>query len=458
MFLPNVTIVGRPNVGKSSLLNCLAKKRISIVDPTSGVTRDRVSIEIEHEETLFELIDTGGIGITDIEDIAHEVDVQIEIAIQKASLILFVVDVRDGITPLDVKVAERLRKIKTPLLLIVNKCDAEKFDFQTSEFFKLGLGEPIPISALQRYGRTDLLDKIVSMFPEVDTKPVKSDSLMKIAIVGKRNAGKSTLINTLAQEERVIVSEIPGTTRDSVDVKFTIEGKEFIAIDTAGVRKKKHIQDSIEFYGMTRVERSIRRADVVILLIDAPRDISQVDKKISDYIKTQYKPCLLVISKWDIAEEDAEIEEFIKYVHARLPGMGFAPLSFISSFSGENIIETIELAQEMYQQANTRVTTSELNAVLEKAFTQHRPTKRKTKVSKVYYATQVSVCPPTFVLFVNDKRLFNSDYERYLSNQLRHSLPFSEIPLKFYFRPKSKVNTDTEDTSYFSNNKRQTYR
>jgi GTP-binding protein len=209
---------------------------------------------------------------------------------------------------------------------------------------------------------------------------------------------------------------------------------------------------------MTRVERSIRRADVVILLIEAPRDISQVDKKISDYIKTQYKPCLLVISKWDIAEEDAEIEDFIKSVHARLPGMGFAPLSFISSFSGENIIETIELAQEMFQQANTRVTTSELNTVLEKAFTQHRPTKRKTKVSKVYYATQVSVCPPTFVLFVNDKRLFNSDYERYLSNQLRHSLPFSEIPLKFYFRPKSKVNTDTEDTRYFSNNKRQTYR
>ncbi|MFV1975998.1 MAG: ribosome biogenesis GTPase Der [Candidatus Scalindua sp.] len=457
MYLPIVTIVGRPNVGKSSLLNCLANKRISIVDPTSGVTRDRVSIEIEHEETLFELFDTGGIGITDVEDIAHEVDVQIEIAIQKASLILFVVDVRDGITPLDVKVAERLRKIKKPLLLIANKCDAEKYDFQTAEFFKLGLGEPIPVSALQRYGRVDLLDKIVSLFPEVDTKPVQTEPLMKIAIVGKRNAGKSTLINTLVQEERVIVSEIPGTTRDSVDVKFEIDGKEFIAIDTAGVRKKKHIQDSIEFYSMTRVERSIRRADIVILLIDAPREISQVDKKISDYIKTQYKPCLLVVSKWDLAE-GVEVEEFIKYVHARLPGLGFAPLSFISSFSGENIIETIELAQEMFQQANTRVSTAELNSVLEQAFTRHRPTKRKTKVSKVYYATQVSVCPPTFVLFVNDKRLFNADYERYLSNQLRAKLPFSEIPLKFYFRPKSKFNMETEDTRYFSKNKRQTYR
>ena len=437
MFLPIVTIVGRPNVGKSSLLNCLAKKRISIVDSMSGVTRDRVSVEIEHEGNLFELIDTGGIGITDIEDIAHEVEVQIEIALQKASLILFVVDVREGITPLDVEVAERLRKIKKPLLLVVNKCDDAKFDLQTAEFFKLGLGEPLPVSALQRYGRGDLLDRIASTFPEIDTKPAKTDSLMKIAIVGKRNAGKSTLINTLAQEERVIVSEIPGTTRDSVDVKFEIDGKEFIAIDTAGIRKKKQIQGSIEFYGMARVERSIRRADVVILLIDAPREISQVDKKIGDYIKTQLKPCLLVVSKWDLAEE-VEIEKFIKYVHACLPGLHFAPLSFISSFSGENIIETIELAQELYKQANTRVSTAELNNVLEHAFTRHRPTRRKSKISKVYYATQVSVCPPTFVLFVNDKRLFDSDYERYLSNQLRDNLPFSEIPLKFYFRPKKR--------------------
>lgn len=457
MFIPIVTIIGRPNVGKSSLLNCLANKRISIVDPTSGVTRDRVSIEIDHHDNLFELVDTGGIGITDIEDIAQEVNVQIEIALQKADLILFVVDVRDGITPLDVKVAERLRKIKKPLLLVVNKCDAEKFDLQVAEFFKLGLGEPIPVSALQKYGRVELLDKIVSTLPQVEIiKPVRKNMLMKIAIVGKRNAGKSTLINTLAKEERVIVSEIPGTTRDSVDVRFEIDGKEFIAIDTAGVRKKKHIQDSIEFYGMARVERSIRRADVVILLIDAPRKISQVDKKISDYIKTQYKPCLLVVSKWDLAE-GVTTEDFNKYVQSRLPGLSFAPLSFISSFRGENIIETIRLAQEMFQQANTRVSTSELNTVLEHAFTRHRPTKRKTKVSKVYYATQVSVCPPTFILFVNDKRLFNADYERYLSNQLRDNLPFSEIPLKFYFRPKSKINQESNDHRYFSNRKPQTY-
>lgn len=437
MFLPIVAIIGRPNVGKSSLLNCLARKRISIVDPTSGVTRDRISIEIEHEGRLFELIDTGGLGLKDDVELAHEIEVQIEIALQKANLIIFVVDVRKGITPLDVDVTERLRKIKKPLLLVVNKCDTPKFELQAGEFYKLGLGEPLTISALERHGRSNLLDKIVATLPEISEKQKTLKPLMKIAIVGKRNAGKSTLINTLANEERVIVSEIAGTTRDSVDVRFEIEGKPFVAIDTAGIRKKKQIQGSIEFYGMSRVERSIRRADVVLLLIDAPRKISQVDKKIGDFIKTQFKPCILVINKWDLAE-GAEVDQFTDYIQSRLPGLYFAPLSFISALNGENVIETIELAQEIFQQAHTRVSTSEVNKVLEHAFALHHPRKRKNKIAKMYYATQVSVCPPTFVLFVNHKSLFNADYERYLSNQLRKDLPFHEIPLRFYFRPKKR--------------------
>ncbi len=437
MFLPIVAIIGRPNVGKSSLLNCLARKRISIVDPTSGVTRDRISIEIEHEGRLFELIDTGGLGIKDDVELAHEIEVQIEIALQKANLIIFVVDVRKGITPLDADITERLRKIKKPLLLVVNKCDTPKFELQAGEFYKLGLGEPLPISALERHGRSNLLDKIVATLPEISEKQKTLKPLMKIAIVGKRNAGKSTLINTLANEERVIVSEIAGTTRDSVDVRFEIEGKPFVAIDTAGIRKKKQIQGSIEFYGMSRVERSIRRADVVLLLIDAPRKISQVDKKIGDFIKTQFKPCILVINKWDLAE-GVEVSQFTDYVQSRLPGLYFAPLSFISAVNGQNVIETIELAQEIFQQAHTRVSTSEVNKVLEHAFALHHPRKRKNKIAKMYYATQVSVCPPTFVLFVNHKSLFNADYERYLSNQLRKDLPFHEIPLRFYFRPKKR--------------------
>jgi GTP-binding protein len=281
------------------------------------------------------------------------------------------------------------------------------------------------------------LDKIVATLPEISEKQKTLKPLMKIAIVGKRNAGKSTLINTLANEERVIVSEIAGTTRDSVDVRFEIEGKPFVAIDTAGIRKKKQIQGSIEFYGMSRVERSIRRADVVLLLIDAPRKISQVDKKIGDFIKTQFKPCILVINKWDLAE-GVEVGQFTDYIQSRLPGLYFAPLSFISALNGENVIETVELAQEIFQQAHTRISTSELNKVLEHAFALHHPRKRKNKIAKMYYATQVSVCPPTFVLFVNHKSLFNADYERYLSNQLRKDLPFHEIPLRFYFRPKKR--------------------
>ncbi|MCP5007644.1 MAG: ribosome biogenesis GTPase Der, partial [Planctomycetes bacterium] len=421
MLFPTVTIIGRPNVGKSSLLNCLARRRISIVDSISGVTRDRVSVEIEHEGKLFELIDTGGIGINDVDELTYEIETQIELALQKADLILFVVDVRDGVTPLDVDIAERLRGIKKPLLLVANKCDTPKFELESGDFYKLGMGEALTISAVEGHGKTDLLDKIVATFP--DLIPNKNDvkPIMKIAIVGKRNAGKSTLINTLAQEERVIVSETLGTTRDSIDVKFEVKGKPFIAIDTAGVRKKKQIQGSIEFYSMARVERSIRRADVVILLIDAPRKISQVDKKIGDYIKTQYKPCILVINKWDLAAE-VETGKFTHYVQSRLPGLSFAPLSFMSAMNGSNVIETIALAQEIFEQANTRVSTSELNKAIEHAFRLHRPTRKKSKVARIYYGTQVTVCPPTFVLFVNDKSFFNADYERYLSNQLRKTL------------------------------------
>ena len=437
MLFPTVTIIGRPNVGKSSLLNCLAKKRISIVDSVSGVTRDRVSVEIKHDGKMFELVDTGGIGVNDVDDLTYEIETQIELALQKADLILFVVDVREGVTPLDVEIAGRLRRIKKPLLLVVNKCDTPKFDLQAGVFYKLGMGESLTISAVEGHGKTDLLDKIVATFPDAASNVSAVKPLMKIAIVGKRNAGKSTLINTLAHEERVIVSETLGTTRDSIDVKFEIKGKPFIAIDTAGVRKKKQIQGSIEFYSMARVERSIRRADVVILLIDAPRKISQVDKKIGDYIKTQYKPCILVINKWDLAGQ-VETSTFTNYVQARLPGLSFSPLSFMSAINGSNVIETIALAQELFEQANTRISTAELNKAIEHAFLLHRPTRKKSKVAKIYYSTQVNVCPPTFVLFVNDKSFFNADYERYLSNQLRKTLPFHEIPFQFYFRPKNR--------------------
>ncbi len=419
-------------------MNCLARRRISIVEPTSGVTRDRISTEIQYNNYVFELVDTGGMGVKDVDGLTGEIETQIEIALLSADVILFVVDVREGVTPLDSMVTEKLRRLGKKIILVANKVDTPKFEYYVSDFNKLGFGEALPMSALERFGRTELLDRIISQLPAPCLEPAPAEPVMKLAIVGKRNAGKSTLINTLAKEQRVIVSEVPGTTRDSVDVRFEIDGKQILAIDTAGVRKKRQVKDSIEFYSMARAERSIRRADVVLLLIDATLKVSEVDKKLGDYIISEYKPCIIVINKWDLAQ-GTEAEKFNEYIHKCLPGLSFAPISFISAKKNVHIVEMVHLALELYEQANTRIPTSELNLALEEALTLHRPTRKKTRSPRIYYATQVGVSPPTFVLFVNDPKLFDSDYERYLSNQLRSKLPFSEIPLKFHFRARTKV-------------------
>lgn len=437
MSIPSVAIVGRPNVGKSSLLNCLARRRISIVEPTSGVTRDRVSTEIRHGDRIFELIDTGGMGVIDVDGLTADIEAQIEIAIYMADVILFVVDVREGITPLDSTVAEKLRRLNKQTILVVNKVDTPKFEYQTAVFNKLGFGEPLSVSATERFGRTELLDKIISLVPDLHTTEAdRAEPMMKLAIVGKRNAGKSTLINTLAGQQRVIVSEVPGTTRDSVDVRFEMDGKQFLAIDTAGVRKKKQVEGSIEFYSMARAERSIRRADVVLFLIDSTLKVSEVDKKLGDFIVSECKPCIIVINKSDLVR-DVETQKYNKYIYQCLPGLSFAPISFISAKKNERVVPMIHLALDLYKQANIRVSTSDLNKALEEALTLHRPTRKKSKSPKIYYTTQVSVSPPTFILFVNDPKLFDSDYERYLANQLRNKLPFPEIPLKFHFKARS---------------------
>ena len=439
MSIPIVIIAGRPNVGKSSLFNCLAGRRISIVDPVCGVTRDRVGVKMEHNNKLFELLDTGGIGINDADHLDQEINDQIEIAIKKADLILFVVDVHDGITPLDRIVAEKFRKIDKPKLLVVNKVDSNKHELAIHEFFKIGMGEPISVSSVERYGKSDLLDKIVSNINFDEDFRKEENSFMKLAIVGRRNAGKSTLINTLAKEERVIVSEVPGTTRDSIDVKFTIKNETFIAIDTAGLRKNSSIKDSVEFYSKARTEKAMRRADVVLILIDVTLNISQIEKKLGDYIKNLVKPCIIVCNKWDLVK-DAKINEFVKYIDSVMPGLSFVPISFISALNKENVIQTIKLAQDIFKQSMIRISTPDLNKFLEHVMTIHKPAAKSTKVAKIYYGTQVSVNPPTFVLFVNDKKLFDDDYNRFLTNQLRSKFAFSEIPLKIYFRPKSTSN------------------
>lgn len=440
--IPVVGIVGRPNVGKSSLLNCLARRRISIVEPTPGVTRDRVSTEIKYRGYVFELVDTGGMGIEDANGLTKEIESQIQIVLERADLILFVVDAREGVTPLDSLIAEKLRRLNKELILVANKVDTPKLEYLTADFNKLGFGEPFPVSAQEGFGRSELLDRIISRLPAPHEEIISTEQGIKLAIVGKRNAGKSTLINTLAKEERVIVSEVAGTTRDSVDVWFEIEGKRFLAIDTAGVRKKGQIKDAIEFYSMARAQRSIRRADVVLFLIDATVKISEVDKKLGNYIVSEKKPCIIVINKWDLVH-GVDTEKYNKYITQCLPGLSFAPISFISAKNNERVIETIHLATELYRQANTRIPTAELNQILDEALILHRPTRKKLKEPKIYYATQVGVAPPTFVLFVNDPKLFDSNYERYLSNQFRSRSLFPEVPLRFYFRARKKEPLNT---------------
>ncbi len=434
MALPVVAIVGRPNVGKSSLLNSLSGRMISIVDPTPGVTRDRVSTICQSEDVYFELIDTGGYGIEDSDQLTKDIEQQIVYAIDAASLILFVVDVREGITPLDREVTRLLRQFERKVIVAVNKADTPKQDTQAGEFFSLGFGEPMCVSAKHGRGRTELIARIVeNVRSAASAQP--GEPVMKIALVGVRNVGKSTFVNSLAGGPRVIVSEIPGTTRDSIDVRFERDGRTFIAIDTAGVRKKGKMSSDIEFYGFVRAERSVRRADVVLFLIDATRPVSQLDKKLGRFISENDKPVILVINKWDLARGKASSDDYGTYLEKTLPELSYAPVAFTTAKSDKNIQATIDLAQTLFKQANTRVATGRLNEALREVIGVRKPSpKRGVKFPKVYYATQVDVRPPTIVLFVNDPELIREDYRRFLLNRLRESLPFQEVPIRLLFR------------------------
>jgi len=437
--IPVVTIVGRPNVGKSSLFNCLAGKRIAIVDAFPGVTRDRISTVVEYEEKLFDLIDTGGVGVVDRDDLGADIAAQIEIALSSADLILFVVDAREGKMPLDREVAERLRTLSKPVIIVANKAERERDVHQIGEFAALGFGEPLPVSAKLPLNKSELLERIVARLPEKHAPEKPAGDILKLAIVGKRNSGKSTLINYLVGEQRLITSSRPGTTRDAIDVAFSRMGREYLAIDTAGVRKKKSIQDSVEFYGFARTERAVRRADAVLLLFDASTEISKVDKKIASFIRAQFKPSILVVNKWDLAK-DIEPEKYRKYVEAHLRGFSFAPISFISAKTGLNIDNTLRLARELDRQSRVRVSTGKLNAFIEKARARTGPKTKKNKRPKIYYATQVGVKPPTFIIFVNSPELFSRQYARHIENAFRESFDFPEIPLRIFFRKSGPVN------------------
>jgi len=447
MALPKVVIVGRPNVGKSSLFNWIAGRRIAIVDPTPGVTRDRVStlasIGEGPDARFFELIDTGGVGMVDRDDLTADVDRQIDVAMNEAALILFVVDVRDGRMPLDEEVAARLRYLNTPVVLVINKADTEEFESRNEDFYKLGRGKPVFVSVQQNRNRNALLKLVDERLPDFDTfKP--ADEVMKVAVVGRPNTGKSTFINTLAHSERMIVSERPGTTRDSVDVRFELDGLPFIAIDTAGVKRKAKIRDNLEFYSIHRAERSIRRADVSLLFLDPTQGISKLDKQMADYIAKQYKPCIFVVNKWDLIATDPTADmkgsmgKFANGVQFAFRNMAYMPLAFITASTGKNVKALLNLSQAMFKQANKRVGTSALNKVVRAAVEAHPPTSKESRHPRIYYATQVGVAPPTVVLFVNSPGLFDATYQRYLLNVFREQLPYRDIPIKLYLRARSQ--------------------
>jgi GTP-binding protein len=457
MALPVVAIIGRPNVGKSSLLNALAGQMISIVEPTAGVTRDRVSTIISRDRQYFELVDTGGYGIVDSDRLSEHIEQQIHQAIESANLVLFMVDIRDGIVPLDEKIARLLRKhnprlhggkpapAKAGVIGVANKADTAKMFPAAGEFTRLGFGEFLCISAKNNLNKAVLLDTIFDKLAHLESaRP--TEPAMKISIVGKRNAGKSTLVNAMVGSERVIVSETPGTTRDAVDVRFEKDGKTIIAIDTAGVRKKSRMSaDSIEFYSYVRATSSIQRADIVLFLIDAAVPVSQVDKKLAKFIAEEYKSCIIVVNKWDLAKDSAATSDYEDYLTKLLPGLKYAPLAFTTATQAKNVQSVLDLSAEIFKQTTTWIPTTKLNKAFELIKQEKVGASRGAKKGrpKIYYATQVAVNPITILMFVNKPELFEENYRRFIVNRLRSVLPIDEVPIRLLARA-HRTNKSTE--------------
>jgi GTPase len=443
MGVPQIVIVGRPNVGKSSIFNWLAGRRVAIVDPTAGVTRDRVTHLIEIRDRFAELVDTGGMGIKDTDNLTDLVEEQIQTAVDSAAMVLFVVDTREGVVPLDNEVAKRLRYISTPVVLVANKTDHEGLESQADEFYRFGR-KIFRVSAKENRGKEELLNELYERLPEpTSDEAAPEEAVMKVAIVGRRNTGKSTLVNTLAQAERMIVSEVPGTTRDSVDVRFELDGKAFMAIDTPGFRRNKSISTDVDFYSTHRAQRSIRHANVSLLFFDAAQRISKVDKQLCDYIAQQYKPCMFVVNKWDLIASSMPTEKWVTYLRDTFRSMWYVPIAFITGQSGKNVKAMLNHAQMLFKQSRCRVSTAQLNKVLQWALERNPPPDFQGRRAKILYATQVAAEPPTIVLFCNSPRALTSQYQRYLLGVFRDKFEFGEVPIKLYLRRRER--TDDHD-------------
>lgn len=437
MAKPLVAIVGRPNVGKSTLFNRLVGRRVAIVEDTPGVTRDRIYGDAEWLNHKFTLIDTGGIEPANEDVIAVQMRRQAELAIETSDVILFLVDGRDGLTAADEEVATILRKSNKPVVLGVNKLDAPKFHEAVYEFYALGLGEPYILSAGQGIGLGDVLDAVCTHFGEGTSD--EEEGVINIAVVGKPNVGKSSLVNALLGEERVIVSDIPGTTRDAVDTPFTQDGQAYILVDTAGIRRKRAIEDeSIERYSVIRSLAAVRRADVVLFVCDATEGLSEQDVKIAGFVHEEGKPGIILVNKWDLVEKDTHtMDKFQKKMEIDLNFMPYVPYLFISAKNGQRVQKVLSLVNDVYAQSIRHVPTGALNDVLNEAVSMNEPPSQNGRRLKLYYGTQVAVQPPTFVIFVNESSLVHFSYQRYLENYLRKTFGFSGTPIRIYFRNRS---------------------
>ena len=438
MSKPLVAIVGRPNVGKSTLFNKLIGRRLSIVEDTPGVTRDRIYADAEWLTHSFTLIDTGGIEPASEDIIAVQMRRQAELAIETADVIIFLVDGREGMTAADEEVAAMLRRSNKPVVLAVNKLDAPKFNDAIYEFYALGLGDPIIISAGQGLGLGDMLDEVCAHFPEETEE--EGEHPLNIAVVGKPNVGKSSLVNAILGEERCIVSNIPGTTRDAVDTLFTVDGEPFVLVDTAGIRRKRAVEDeTIERYSVIRSLAAVRRADVVLIVVDAEQGLSEQDVKIAGYVHEEGKPSVLVVNKWDLIEKDTNtMNKFKKDMQVDLAFMDYVPFLFISAKTGQRVNKLLAAAKESYAQSIRRITTGTLNDIVNEAISMTEPPAMSGKRLKIYYATEVSVQPPTFVIFVNDEALVHFSYKRYMENYFRKTFGFAGTPIKIIFRNRGK--------------------
>ncbi|UNC92472.1 ribosome biogenesis GTPase Der [Candidatus Contubernalis alkaliaceticus] len=438
---PLVAIVGRPNVGKSTLFNRLAQTRSAIVEEQSGVTRDRLYSRAYWNSREFVLIDTGGIVPGSLDKIEENIKLQAEAAIDEADLILLVMDVRAGVSNIDMEIAHLLRKTKKPVILVANKAETLDLHIQAGEFYQLGLGEPIAISAAHGMNTGDLLDAVIEQLPPLGEEEglLEDEFLIKVAFAGRPNVGKSSLINYLLDQKRMIVTDIPGTTRDAVDSFRTIGEDKFVFIDTAGIRRKSRVFESVEYYSILRSFRAIERSDVVVVVIDSKEGVTEQDKRIAGYAHEKGKGMVIAVNKWDLIEKDDHTHKiFLENVRKELSFLTYVPVIFVSALSGQRVFAIIDRVKEVNENCKTKITTGILNNLIRDAVAVNPPPTAKGKSLKLYYATQVGEKPPAFIIFVNDPKLLHFSYKRYLENQLREAFDFTGTPIRIFFRERER--------------------